>query len=221
MNNLIVFIFVFILSVSAHSQIRYGKKGRDYDSNNMEAVKYYSKGYSAFQNNELDNAIKYYRLAYQNDTKFTDAIDNLAMCFRRVNKLDSAEYYYNVSLSIFPKNMLALNNLALVYILADMYDKSIETYNKILKIDSLNADGYYGLADVKLRQNDYDAVIKYASKAYALWIDNDKIYAGDAMRYIGLANLNKGNKKEAKSAFKKAESLGTEIPPEYYKACEE
>jgi tetratricopeptide (TPR) repeat protein len=185
---------------------------------NKEARNYYNNGYSEFSKNNYKTAIKYYKMAIQIDSNYTDAIDNCALSYRRLNILDSAVFYYKLSLSKLPTNELAWNNLALVYVNNNEFTLAKEAYKKIIQLNPKNADGPYGLSEIYLKENNNDSAIIYSINAYELWEDNNPPYAGDAAYYAGLAYLKKGDKKKAKEYFDKAKSLGRILSPQIEKA---
>ena len=221
-----ILLLLFILSINFlfsqenNSTIRFGEKKLNSPTQIEKARTCYNKGYDYFHINDYKNAISFYRCAIQNDSLYTDAFDNLALSYRRLRVLDSAEYFYLKSLSINSSNLVALNNLALVYTHENKLDKSEQTYLRILKIDPKCADGYFGLAEVYLRTSRFEASIENGMKAYDLWEKTDKLYAGDALFYVGVSYLSLNDKKNAKKYFDIAKKLGTRIPEEYLKQIE-
>ena len=188
---------------------------------NAEALKFYTIGYSEFQKENYNGAIKNYEKAFQIDSNYTDAIDNCALSFRRLNQLDSAEYYYKLSIKKLPKNELAWSNLAIVYEFKEDYSKAESTFKKLLEFSPKCGDGLYGLSEVYLKENKNDSAIIYSLKAYEVWLDNNPDFAGDAIFYTGLGYLQKGNKKKAMEYFIKANKLGRNISPEIQKQLNE
>lgn len=184
---------------------------------NHEAVKYYNDGYTEFHKENYEDAIKNYKKAMQLDSSYTDAIDNCALSYRRLNKLDSAEYYYKLSLKKLPTNELAMSNLGLVYMFKKDFKTAKSTFKKLLKSNSNNGDGLYSLSEVYLRENKNDSAIIYSSKAYEVWKDNNPEFSADALYYTGLAYLQKGDKKKAMDYFVHANKLGKNISPEIQK----
>ncbi len=168
----------------------------------------YNKGNKAFDRNKYYKAIKYYRLALSIDPVYVDALDNIAVCFRRIGELDSAIIYYEKSLEIIPNNKLALNNLGLVFNRKGEFNNAIKVYNKIVSIDSLNANGYYGLAQSYLNINQYDNTIINGLKAYNLWKDNNSLYASDALYFVGYGYKYKDDLDNALRYFKMSAKIG-------------
>ncbi|MDD5150123.1 MAG: tetratricopeptide repeat protein [Flavobacterium sp.] len=184
---------------------------------NDEAAKYYNDGYAEFQKENYEKAIKNYKKAIQLDSSYTDAIDNCALSYRRLNQLDSAEYYYKLSLKKLPTNELAMSNLGLVYMFKNDFKTAKSTFKKLLKTNPNYGDGLYSLSEVYLRENKNDSAIIYSSKAYEVWKDNNPEFSADALYYTGLAYLQKGDKKKAMDFFIRANKLGKNIPPEIQK----
>ena len=117
-----------------------------------------------------------------------------------------------MKVKIKSNNSLALNNLGLIYKNSKRFNQAKQTFLKLIQSDSTNADGYYGIAEVYLAQELYDSTIIYANKAFKLWEQKSRIYACDALEYIGKAYLKKGNNSKAKETYLNAQSLGYVIP---------
>lgn len=184
---------------------------------NDEAAKYYNDGYAEFHKENYEDAIKNYKKAIKLDSSYTDAIDNCALSYRRLNKLDSAEYYYKLSLKKLPTNELAMSNLGLVYMFKNDFKTAKSTFKKLLKNNPNYGDGLYSLSEVYLRENKNDSAIIYSLKAYEVWKDNNPEFSADALYYTGLAYLHKADKKKAMDYFVRANKLGKNIPPEIQK----
>jgi tetratricopeptide (TPR) repeat protein len=186
-------------------------------TNNDDAAKYYNDGYAEFHKENYKDAIEKYKKAMQLDSNYTDAIDNCALSYRKLNKLDSAEYYYKLSLKKLPTNELAMHNLGLVYMFKNDFKTAKATFHKLLKNNPNNGDGLYSLSEVYLRENKNDSAIVYSSKAYEVWKNNNPEFSADALYYTGLAYLRKGDKKKAMDYFIRANKLGRNIPTEIQK----
>ncbi len=197
--------------------LEYTEEKLNSPTKNKDAEQYYNKGYNEFHNENYYGAIALYKKAIELDSNYTDAIDNCALSFRRLNILDSAEFYYKLSIRKLPINEVAWNNLGLVYTYKNDYTKAKLTYKELLQINPNCADGSYGLAEVYLRENNNDSGIKCSLKAYDIWKENNPTYAGDALFYAGMGYLQKGNNKIAKEYFERAKKLGREIRPEIEK----
>ena len=216
-RSLFIIFIVFVANLNIHAGL-IGEKP-EAQTKNGDALFLFNKGIQAQMSRNYEGAIKFYKQAVLHDSNFTDAIDNIASSFNRLNKPDSAVFYYVKSLSIKPNNIIALNNLANIYSITNQIDKSADTYKTIIKIDTLSADGYMGLADVNLRQKDYSAATKNAKDAYRILEKRNKQEAGKAMLFLGIAQLSLGNKPEAKLAFEKARQLGTKVSYDYMRQC--
>ena len=216
-----LFLYSCNFSQDNKPKIRFTEKQLNSPTQNEKAMSYYNQGYEAFHKEDYRTAISFYRAAIKYDSAYTDAYDNLGLSYRRLNILDSAEFFYIKSLSILPTNLIALNNLALVYVHEGNLDKAELTYLQILKIDSTEPDGYYGLADIYYQTSKFELSIRNGLKAYELWKQSNKIYAGDAISFVGVSYLSLNDKKNAKKYFSLASSLGRNISSEYLKQTEE
>lgn len=161
---------------------------------NTEAKEIYNSGVEFFRSEKYGKAIAAFKSAIALDPAYTDAMDNLAVCFRRVGQLDSAIFYYEKSLKYLPMNKTALNNLGLVYGQKEDYRSAINVYQRILAIDTLDANGYFGLSQSYLNISELDSTIENGLKAFEIWQSSKKVvYAGDALFYVGYAYLGKND----------------------------
>lgn len=160
-------------------------------------------------------AIAAYGRVLKEDSTSGKALDSLAKCYRLIGKPDSAIGCYQQLIRINPKNLPALTRLAMVYMMQNDLAKAEKVYEEILKIDPKDPDGYFGMAEVMLKTGRYQPAVVNALKAYELWKNTNKVYAGDALYYAGLGELMAGKNPEAKGYFSRALKLGAEIPEEH------
>lgn len=127
---LLLNLFIFGCGNSlSNENVTYHEQKLNSPTKSTEALKYYSKGYEEFHNENYEKAIINYKKAIEIDSNYTDAMDNCALSYRRLNKLDDAEFYYKLSLKKLPTNELAMHNLGLVYI----FKNDFITAKKIIK----------------------------------------------------------------------------------------
>lgn len=218
----IISIFLVVLNLECvksqnQNNVKYYEKELNSPTSNTEALKHYQNGYYAFVNGKFKAAVVNYKLAFQTDSNYTDAIDNCALSFRKMNMLDSAEYYYKMSLKKMPQNDLAMHNLGLVYIFKNNFKAAKNTFKELIRNNPTYGDGYYSLSEVYLRENNNDSAIVYSNMAYEIWKDKNPVFAADALYYSGLGYLQKGDKKLAMEYFLHANKLGKNISPEIQK----
>ena len=155
-------------------------------------------------------AIDLFKKALLIDSLFTDALDNMAVCYRRINEVDNAIFYYKKSLKIIPNNRMVLNNLGTAYIAKGDFNNAIETYTSLLTIvepndkesaasrDFFKAEPYYGLANTYYKMKNYEKSKEYSLLASEIWKQNDLIeYSQDALYIYALSEYFIGNEKKA------------------------
>lgn len=210
----------FIVSVlffsceQSNNKVKYYEVGLNSPTQSKEAANFYSMGYAEFTIGNYYGAIDFYKKAVSCDTKFTDAIDNLALSYRKIGNLDSAEKYYKYSLTILYKNELAWNNLALVYIFKNDFEKAKTTFRKLISINNKYGDAYYGMSEVFLHQQNGDSTVYFGLKAYELWKNNDKEFAGDALNYVVQGYLLLKDRNKAKEYYALGKQLGEQFSNE-------
>jgi tetratricopeptide (TPR) repeat protein len=215
----IAFLFLTVLIIGCgNSQKKddttYYEQKLNSPTKNSKALDFYTEGYNEFQNGNYEEAVLNYKKAIEIDSNYTDAIDNCALSYRKLNKLDDAEFYYKLSLKKLPNNDMAMSNLGLVYMFKNDFKNAKSTFKKLLKKNPNYGDGLYSLSEVYLRENNNDSAIVYSKKAYEVWKDNNKEFSADALYYTGLGYLQKGDKKKAMEYFLLANKLGKNISPE-------
>ncbi len=156
-------------------------------SRNSEAIKYYNLGIEASKNNDLANAIKYYKKATDEDPYFVFAWDNLGLSYRRNNELDKAIRCYQTSLQIDPYGRLPLQNLAVAYVHKNEHKKAIEIYERIIASDKDNPEGYYGIATVYVfNLAEYQMGLGYLCKAYNIYAKTNSPLRTDAEKIMSV-----------------------------------
>jgi len=150
--TVIILSFGCMHSKQLEDGTKYSEENLKSLTQNENARELYNLGYAEFSKDNYNGAIDYYKKAVSIDPKYTDAIDNLALSYRRINNLDSAEKYYKQSLNVLPTNELAWNNLAVVYIHKGDLENAKSTFRKLISVNNKYGDAYYGMSEVFLRQ---------------------------------------------------------------------
>ncbi|MCK9561661.1 MAG: hypothetical protein M0R02_02955 [Bacteroidales bacterium] len=153
-------------------------------SENPQAMQYFMKAENFFTKNSYKKAAKFYKRAYDSDTNFVIALDNLALSYRRLYKMDSAVVYYNKSLEKNEQNKTVLNNLGLVYTYIEQYDNAIAIYNTLFKYYPNDPQGNYNMALTYYYAQNYEQAIVYGKAAFDGWKHNDKTNALEAVYLV-------------------------------------
>jgi tetratricopeptide (TPR) repeat protein len=148
----------------------------------------YNTGNEYYFNYDYINAIEHYRKAVEFDIKYTDAMDNMAICYRKMNLYDDAIYWYKKSIEILPNNCDAINNLAFVYNIQGRYSESYKLYQDIIKYEPNNPEGYYGIGMIMNIIGRYNDSIPYIGYSINKYIEANSEYVYDAI-YIQIKNF--------------------------------
>ena len=191
--------------------IKFNERPPNSSTDNLSAKENYNIGYKAFHSEDYRKAISYYRKAIQLDPKFSDAMDNCGIAYRRLGNLDSAAYFYKESIKINPEGMVAHGNLAIIYSHQGKYEDAIKEYEEISKYNPNDPEAPYGIAGVYLIAKQYDKALISAKKSVELFEKYAPKYVGDAYYYVGLSYLKLNDKSNAKDYFQKAIEKGTSV----------
>ncbi len=169
-------------------------------SENQAALDQYYKGIEYLKKEDYETALPYFKKAVEIDPEFVFALDDLAVCYRRLNKFAQAEQYYKASLKVDPMGHMALQNLPVVYTLQEKLDEAIQAYLDLLKAYPGDPEVYYGIGTIYLNgKKDPEAALDYLCKAYVIYVNEKSPYRSDAEKLISFIYQDmKKNGKEAK-----------------------
>ncbi len=161
--------------------------GEDYYiSEDEEATDLYEEGSIFMRDGDYNMAIKFLSKAVEMDPEFIDAMDHLAISYRRAGDDESAIFWYKKSIDLAPENITAINNLALVYMYKKEYNTAVEYYLLSIKIAPEDPEGYYGLGNLLYSVGQYQKSITYMEKACMLYQEIDSPYFYDGIHILGL-----------------------------------
>ena len=75
----------------------------------------FKKALKFHQNEDLEEARKYYLLNLTDNPKHYETLFNLGMLELQLNKYDSAQYYFNEIISINPNDVNTIANLGICF----------------------------------------------------------------------------------------------------------
>lgn len=128
------------------------------------------KGKKAFENHNLDTAIKYFDKATKVDPKNLEGyyglgVVNCAYCHEDSTNCDKALYNLNKVSNIDPNYKRTYYNLAVCKMVMGNNKGALADLNAAIAKDSTDADYYLNRAAVYLRLNDFSAACKDLNKA--------------------------------------------------------
>ena len=152
----------------------------------------------------IDDAIKYFKLALKLKPDFLPAVANLAKCYLSKNNLEKAISLYKNLEEKGLADAKFLSNIAMLYIITAKYDEALIYLNKALKLnESLKVDlgeNHFilnSIGVVYLAKKEINNAISYIRKA-------SKINTGDytAFNNLGVCYLFLKKTKQAEKYFK-------------------
>ncbi len=153
-----------------------------------------------------DNAIKYARMAIEQDPNFALSYLNLGDAFLSKKEYDSSIEAYQKSIQLNAQNVDALNKMGLSYEYKGEYDNAINAYNKALGINSNNSESWYYQGNAY----QYKGAFNDAIECYKRATDLDQNLA-NAWLFMGYAFFNVRQYDIAFSAISKAIQLKPEL----------
>ncbi len=162
------------------------EKQRDHSvSQKIKAMEFYSKGQTASEQEDYEQAVNYFSKAVKEDPEFAFAWDNLGINYRRLNKFDKAIDAYKKSLEIDPEGTMPLQNIAVAYQFKNEFNKAIDAYEKLAALDQNNPEVFYGIGNIyATKLGDYEKGLENMCKAYTLYSSQQSPYRADAERVI-------------------------------------
>jgi len=167
--------------VNEQNAVKYYKKALEYDKNSSEIHFKLAKSLQA--NDDLDNALKEYDLAYNTankddkeeilqfmetiwvkklQTNSQDALAhmNLAVILQKLGQYDEALKEYQFAESLAPNDVATRLNLGTLYQTKKDYDTALNAYDSVIQVFPDNIQAHYYRGTVLLDMAKYDEAIK-------------------------------------------------------------
>ena len=106
---------------------------------------YYNMGVYCYEENNLDDAIKYYEKSIELLPDFVSSYINLAVCYCRKFKVEEGMKYAKKAIEINPHMYKPYATLGSCYRELGQYEEAVENYKKCLELDDENYESLYGL----------------------------------------------------------------------------
>ncbi len=187
-------------------------KVRDYD----QAIKFLNK----VQKNEPDisginillgiihqklkkykEAIQYYDLALEKNSKDIDALNNLGIIYKELEKYDQSLEYLEAALNLQPKRSDILYNIGNVYKALGKNDEAVRFFQKALQINPNFRFAYNNLGTVYEEQGELDRAINIYQKGLKIDPNNPRLHYNLGIAYETRENLD-GSLEEFRTALK-------------------
>ena len=129
---------------------------------------YYNIGVCYYEENNLDDAIKYYEKSIELLPDFVSSYINLAVCYCRKFRIEEGMKYAKKAIEINPHMYEPYATLGSCYRELGQYEDAVENYKKCLELDDENYEALYGifmsLFTLSNKENS-DKVDKYKKEA--------------------------------------------------------
>ena len=106
---------------------------------------YYNIGVCYYEENNLDDAIKYYEKSIELLPDFVSSYINLAVCYGRKFRIEEGMKYAKKAIEIKPDKYEPYATLGSCYRELGQYEDAVENYKKCLEIDDKNYEALYGI----------------------------------------------------------------------------
>ena len=106
---------------------------------------YYNMGVYCYEENNLDDAIKYYEKSIELLPDFVSSYINLAVCYSRKFRVEEGMKYAKKAIEINPHMYEPYATLGSCYRELGQYEDAVENYKKCLELDDENYEALYGI----------------------------------------------------------------------------
>ena len=106
---------------------------------------YYNIGVCYYEENNLDDAIKYYEKSIELLPDFVSSYINLAVCYSRKFRIEEGMKYAKKAIEINPHMYEPYATLGSCYRELGQYEDAVENYKKCLELDDENYEALYGI----------------------------------------------------------------------------
>lgn len=138
-----------------------GDKIKLFGAENFEV--FYNSGVDSYGKQDYEEAIKFFKLALEQDGIKPQVYYNLALSYQCIKDYDKAIVTYHKFLELCPKDYDGLYNIALIYFTKENFPKSIEFFEKCVEIKE-EEDSVKALVLAYLSNNQIQNAINFSEK---------------------------------------------------------
>lgn len=167
-------------------------KQTEISSKAAEADEWLTKGNTAYEAKNYDEAITCYKKATELDPEFASAYYNLGIIYTAKGMLDEAVSAYKKVLTIKPDYYVARNNLATAYIKIGMFDEAITELKQVLASNPDFPHAHFNLGACYFSEGNSALAADHYYKAGVLFVDRgDKDWAQKSYDRLQKTNAEK------------------------------
>ena len=168
-----------------------------------EVLYLFNKGTTAYNNDDFESGIGYFKQVLEKDPENRKAVYNLGVGYFELNKFGDALTSFNKAIAMDPRDSLSIQYRGRVYYMLGDFQKCFKDYDQVVKMKPDDFISWYNRGTAKGQLHDYLGAIKDFDKAIELNPDYAEAYYNR-----GLANFYQGRRYEACYDWRKAHSLG-------------
>ena len=157
-------------------------------------------------------AIPYYKKAIAIDSGYVKAIDNLALCFRKIGEIEEALRWYAKSLEIHPNGRVALTNIGSALLKKGNGELAAKIFLKLQEVAPGDPEGHYGAMLAYQKTKDYAAAVMHGEKALSLYRARGSDLTGECEYALALVYFNKGDESAGRLHLSEAKRLKYPVP---------
>lgn len=125
-KNVTILSLGFLYALGSYS---YGDAQNISPADEAEALEYYIRGISAFENEDYQQALDYLNIAYLRIPESAGVNYAMADTYLALQDYTNAEYYAQTAVDLEPENIWYHNKLVQIYVESRQNDKALETLN--------------------------------------------------------------------------------------------
>ena len=175
------------------------------------AIEYFQLGSRLLDLGNLEESVRWYQLALEQDPDLLEAHFNLGLAYQGLACFDLAAACYRKTLQIRPEYFGALNNLGQVLARTGDLDEAETIYRQALAVNPDLADPYFNLGDLAVMRGDLETALSCYRKA--IQIRPDMVAAYNNM---GTVFEKQSNYVAAEKCYRKVVSLSPDLSEGYY-----
>lgn len=169
----------------------------------------FSRGDDLYKQKKYAEALQEYQNVLTENPDLYQAHDKIGLCYYRLNDYENAIEAFKLMLKKEPQSRETLINLSSIYFEKGNLEEGMKYFEQLDEETLSDPATFYNIGILLFKNGQIDMAIDYLYKCLAL--DPNHV---DGHYQLALANLNKGNMKEAKKNFQKV----IELAPESEKA---
>jgi tetratricopeptide (TPR) repeat protein len=137
-------------------------------NNDNTEEEYFKLAKSYYQQQNFDQAIKYYKKTIEINPNRAETYNNMGVALQLDGKLNEALTAYQKAISLEPNYLNAYNNLGVLHTEQNQFEAAIACYEKVLLLHHDCADAYCNLGNLYQAQGKYTEAIQSYQKALEL-----------------------------------------------------